>query len=414
MFSTLRLDQKLFLLLVISLPIVQPFNLRFGEIIIPLSDPLFVVTSLVWFVALLRKKTSFRWSKFYLPLAIYFLALVVSTFTSEQPRQSFFKLAGAIYLICLAVLTFNLVRSLDFFRKVLSAWMIGTVLTIIPALLAIVLFYVGYGESEYNIGIAGYGSLPPGNYPRVLGLFANMNMLSDYLNVSLVFLLLMYELDRLRPVWSRILLIAIGITSVFTFSPGIGGIFLSAGLWVWLKLKETNRQRLGQVALYGGIVMAVLFFLATTISPISTGQQGFKVPVFNVHLEPSTRAIAWKTAWTTFTQHPVFGRGVGMEVSDVRMLHASGIEHHLTDAHNAWLSVAGQAGLFGLLAFISIIIYLIRVSKPFRLNGPVEGKVRTALLLAFIGAFLYQSLSGSFEDARHLWLLFGLMAAFEE
>jgi carbon starvation protein CstA len=35
--------------------------------------------------------------------------------------------------------------------------------------------------------------------------------------------------------------------------------------------------------------------------------------------------------------------------------------------------------------------------------------IHLALSCALIGAFLYQGLSGSFEDARHLWILFGLL-----
>jgi putative inorganic carbon (hco3(-)) transporter len=37
--------------------------------------------------------------------------------------------------------------------------------------------------------------------------------------------------------------------------------------------------------------------------------------------------------------------------------------------------------------------------------------VPVALGIAFLGAFAYQGLGGSFEDARHLWLLFGLLIA---
>jgi len=37
--------------------------------------------------------------------------------------------------------------------------------------------------------------------------------------------------------------------------------------------------------------------------------------------------------------------------------------------------------------------------------------ILTGLGLAFCSAFVYQGLTGSFEDARHLWVLIGLVPA---
>ena len=37
--------------------------------------------------------------------------------------------------------------------------------------------------------------------------------------------------------------------------------------------------------------------------------------------------------------------------------------------------------------------------------------LRVACGTAFVGAFLYQGMAGSFEDARQMWLLMGMLAA---
>jgi hypothetical protein len=58
-----------------------------------------------------------------------------------------------------------------------------------------------------------------------------------------------------------------------------------------------------------------------------------------------------------------------------------------------------------------LTVWFFRRSLPFDLeNDPV----RTALGLAFIGAFCFQGLIGSYEDARHLWVLLGLLASVAE
>jgi hypothetical protein len=40
-----------------------------------------------------------------------------------------------------------------------------------------------------------------------------------------------------------------------------------------------------------------------------------------------------------------------------------------------------------------------------------ENGVLLGLSVAFVGTLLYQGLTGSFEDARHLWILIGLIGA---
>jgi O-antigen ligase len=92
----------------------------------------------------------------------------------------------------------------------------------------------------------------------------------------------------------------------------------------------------------------------------------------------------------------------------------SGDKQFLSDAHNVWLNLLGQIGFFGLIAFASLCLFLLWRCR-FRLADSTEKSfVQLALSCAFIGAFWYQGLQGSFEDARHLWILFGLLASFGE
>ncbi len=94
-----------------------------------------------------------------------------------------------------------------------------------------------------------------------------------------------------------------------------------------------------------------------------------------------------------------------MDVAQVKYETLSGRKQILGDAHNIWLNVAGQTGLFGLAALMLMMIFLLKRSR-FRLIKGDEGHcLRVGLSCAFIGAFVYQGLAGSFEDARHLWVL---------
>jgi O-antigen ligase len=401
----LRLAEWLLIALVFALPLVRPFNLSLFEFTLPPSDFIFIVAAIVWVAALIAGQTEFRRSRFYLPLALYLSAMIVSTVLSEDVRRSAIKLAGETYLIGLAVLTFNLVTSIQILKRVMIAWLAGTFVTVLVGVAGVILFYAGVRSHYVNLALSGYGSLPPGNYPRIQALFDNMNMLCNYLNVSLVIALIAYLEGWLSRRVFLAFSFALWACAFFTFSPGLGGMFLSAALWA--RMKDSGK-RLGVIV---ASMLATAFFLAATISPVSTGQRQFLIlPSTQIRIEPSSRALTWQSSLETIRRHPVFGRGVGLEVADVTYLAASGFHQHLTDAHNVWLSVAGQEGIVGALALVSVVVFLLKGIRWFKSNASIHA----SLAMAFIGAFLYQGLSGSFEDARHIWVLIGMLAAVKE
>jgi hypothetical protein len=344
-------------------------------------------------------------------LGLYLAAMLCSTLASDDLRRSAIKLTGEIYLLGLSVLTVNLVRTPGFLRRVMNTWTAVTAVTAILCLLGVLLFYCGIRGTGINLVLSpGYGSLPPGNYPRIQGLFDNMNMLCNYLNVSLMIVLVLGAAGWLRSSAAFLLRAGIWLTALFTFSPGLGGLFLSEGLWAWARVGQNRRRIPAALALAVGCAAAAAFIAVAAISPVVSGTgPGFVLPLIGKRVEPSSRVLTWQTALETFGAHPLFGKGVGLEVSHTDYLDASGRRQHLTDAHNLWLSIAAQEGVFGLMAFISIVFFLYR--RLIRSRGDSEPRriAGIGLGIAFTGAVIYQGLTGSFEDARHLWVLMGLI-----
>ena len=209
----------------------------------------------------------------------------------------------------------------------------------------------------------------------------------------------------------------IGVTAVhclsiaFTFTPGIGG-FLFAGLaWACSVHFSEARKALRRTLMTTGVVAVVASVVVSAISiwPIPTSP--YFLTVFGTRLDPTQRMLTWQGAWETFLTFPIFGKGIGLGIAAVEFLAPSGQMQILTDAHNTWLSVAAQAGAFGLASLLMLTICVIyrgvQVSDPSDALPPV----RSALLIAFISSFIIQGFVGSFEDARHLWILIGLVIA---
>lgn len=407
-----RITKGLFLLLIFSLPFVRPINPLLLGLRVTITDFLFALVFVFWILSLLTKQTKIKFSKFYFFLGFYALALTLSTIFSIIPQQSFYKLLAEFYLIFLAVLTFNLVDNLRFFKKVVLVWLVATFLTFLASFAGFILFYLGYKSTDSNIFLYHFGTLPSGNYPRLQALFVNANMLCNYLNISLMLTFLAGKLKWIKHVWILFLHFGIWFTACLTISPGLGGLFLSLGFWFGSIFYFERKKRSAICLLSLGILAGILFFGSSLISvDTANTNQDFKIPFIEQKVEPSVRVLVWENVINNISYYPFLGKGTGLTVAGVQYVTLSGEPQYLTDAHNVWLNIFGQLGIFGLAAFAALTCFLLKKCRFYLTEVNEKTFSLLALSCAFLGAFLYQSLNGSYEDARHLWVLFGVLAA---
>jgi O-antigen ligase len=210
----------------------------------------------------------------------------------------------------------------------------------------------------------------------------------------------------------RWLLAGICLGAVFTLSPGMGGILLVAGIWLWLTNREQSRLA-ARLALAGGIGAAILFVAALPLTPVvhPTALYLVHVPALGLILAPSGRMMTWTEAARAFLAHPLLGQGIGVSPVLVHYRDPSGYLQTLVDAHDTYLGIAAQCGIVGLAALLALIFWVFIRSRPFRLLPRDGNLARLGFGIAFLGAFAYQGLGGSFENARHLWVLLGLFIA---
>jgi putative inorganic carbon (hco3(-)) transporter len=398
----------LFSIMVALAPVARPFDVWIEGYRVPPMDWVFLALALAWGIAVLTGRARIRPGGFYRVLACFWAALALSTAFSQDPESSATKLAGQTYLVGLAALAYNLTDG----ARAASAWLLGTAVTVAATLAGVALFYAGATDPEVNLVLSPFGSLPPGGYPRVRGLTPHANVLCAYLTVSCMLALAMRAAGRLRPALFWPLAAGLWVAALLTLSPGLGGLFLVAAVWARLSLVEAGRPRAGALALAAGCAAAVAFFLAVLVAPTPYGWPEFTV--LGLRFEPSTRAAAWVTACDTIAAHPVVGKGLGLAVSAVPYPDPAGGISFLTDAHNVWLSIAGQAGIAGVAAFAALVAYLLRGLPAFAVRGSERELFTTALALAFLGGFYYHALTTSFEDTRFMWVLFGMLAGVKQ
>jgi len=399
--------RTLFVLLAASLAWMQPFPAYEGVSLTP-TDIIFPFASLSWLISLALGGVRFRWNRVYWLFIFYFATMAVSSVFSAAPRTSYVKLAGEAYLLGIAVIGFNLLDSENRLKYLVYGWLAGSAIALLIGLFTLALFYAAPGHWLLGYTTYHYGAVPMGNFPRLSATFVSASMFCNYLNVTAVLLLIARRLGWVGPRLFKAFFAAVAVCSAFTVSIGLGGIFLAAGLWIWM-FADGRQMILKKAAMSTGLAMAVAFLIPAfaALAPYESAPYSWKLPVLGQTVFPSPRLLVWQQTLDTIAANPLTGKGLNVPTSSVIFTNSEGTMSVLTDAHNIFLSVAAQNGLISLLALVLLCIYLIRIG----LAGAERQPIVTGLTIAFLTAFVYQGLTGAFEDARHLWLLIGLIPA---
>jgi hypothetical protein len=398
--SALRLAKQALLLFAFALFWMKdPIDVR-GLPAVP-ADLIFVVAASLWALAWVRGERRLIWSSGFWPLLLYFAALAVSAIFAPDLRTSAFKLATQAYLVAVPALVYNLVETWDDLRRTFLAYIAGAVIVAVVGVGTLLLFPFFGGHSFLAWSLTRFGTLPPGPYPRLETTFEFPAMMANYLALALMLLLLGERRRWIATPVAWVLGVGMLITALFALTPGFGGLLLMLGVWFW----HCNRgTRIGLTSLIAGLGAGAVEVLIAAVTPVPHRTAPFliHVPGLAMPLVPAARLLAWMDAVRTFLAHPLAGCGIGVDPVHVPYANPSGYFGIITDAHNMPLSIAAQAGIVGVIGILAVVVFATREM--------VRGREAAfGVALAFLCGLVAQGLVGSFEDARHLWLAYGLV-----
>ena len=388
----LSVSEWLLLALIMLVPLMKP-AIAYPVI---LADLAFLVLSAALALEIAVRRRRLDWPAAFFVLLFYVVSLAPSLLATPDLGRSAFKLATQVYLVGLSVVMIILVRNEAMLKRVVLAWLVATAALIVLAIAALIAFLIAPDGLIYAYSRFHFGTLPPGEYPRLALTFFNANMACNYLTVSLGLLFVAWRAGWLRPIQAWTFLGGILVAAATTISPGLGGIALALGAGIWLLAGR-------RTALAAGAVAALAFLFAAAFTPIIHPTAPFVIELAGFTLAPSGRFLTWNAAFGEFGRHPIIGHGIGIEAVSVAYRDPSGNLQHLGDAHNMILNIAAQVGIVGLAGLSALIVYAFRLAR----SGPIALGLGSTFLIAFV----YHGLTGSFEDTRHLWLLFGLLVA---
>lgn len=298
------------------------------------------------------------------------------------------KWIGIVWLVVIAGLAFDAATREGGCRRLVLAWLAGAVIAAVVSWLAILAFYFAGGSGGWDSLVSNYGSLPPGPYPRVRGLFADANMAGLYLLLSIGLALVAHKGGWLARRRLGVTLALLSGPLLATASQAIGAtILLLAGGWFRAgpALKRSRSVVLGLGVAAGLGILSLLL-----INPAAP------------FVLPSVRMQIWYQAWLAWQGAFWRGNGLGQAPVGLTYLAPDGGMQYLTDAHNIVLSLGAQGGMVAVAAFIGLVAWIAWQAR----RVAWLAAARVALLLA-VG---YLGLGGAFEDARVLWVFMGLLA----
>jgi O-antigen ligase len=227
---------------------------------------------------------------------------------------------------------------------------------------------VGYAQVFLDLGPVSFvrdASL------RVYGTFGQPNPYAGYINMTLALALALFLLGQ---GWKTRLLagsIALPLMGVEIYSQSKGGWMALAVAAIFIVIVGFPRLRvLARVGLVG-IIGAVAVYLAGKfplglIEPIL-----MKMGIIDISLTAPTdlnyanseRVAHWLAGINMFQAHPLFGVGIG-NYQDVYSQYQVGIfVLPLGHAHNYYINIAAEAGIFGLSAFILFLTVVFIYSR---------------------------------------------------
>jgi len=129
------------------------------------------------------------------------------------------------------------------------------------------------------------------------------------------------------------------------------------------------------------ITMVVLFLVVYVVSEVLFGGSNPVILLINRFLEDeggSGRLELWKIASKSIAEKPILGYGLGESPYVIGRKHMENI-----GTHNTFLTIWFESGIFALLAFVLMIVFLFKNRKKDRFNYSVYGMLLSSMASSF-------------------------------
>jgi O-antigen ligase len=346
-----------------------------------------MVTLVFGVLAIIERGSIRRPAIGHMMMALFVMSAAASYLWSLYPEGTLTQTVTYVQLFALVWLIWELAPKAEQQKRLMQAYVLGT--------------FVSGTDTVYR-----FFAHEESVYQRYSGahLDANDLGLMIALSIPLSYSLLLQAKSPMTWIY-RLQLALAGTTILLTASRGATLACLVALAIVPLtQMRLSLQQRVAVMLTLALLISAVIFFV-----PLSSWERLSTVPSEFSHGTLTGRTIIWKAGWDVFCEHPYVGIGANAFRLIVSRVLAEPIrldnpESVAPPAHNTFLSVLVEEGIFGFAIFSAMLValaYSLRAIPPFHQK----------IWLVCLGVWAVGVSSLTWEMRKPTWFFFGLLIA---
>jgi len=282
---------------------------------------------------------------------------------------------------------------------------------IINIVLLTALFVALYGIYQFIIGVeipANWVDQAEGNVrTRAFSIFTTPNMLAGYLSLLIPVSVGMFfaEKNKARKMYYGLVTVCMGLALLFTLSRS-GWIFCFCALlfYVWMKNKKLVVPML--------LCMGALFVLSVIFMPSVANRILYLFsPAYYASSSSGGRIYRAIKGYELFTQHPLFGMGLGQFGGSVALSHKL---NNTFSMDNYYIKTAVEMGLVGLVALLVLLyntfIWCYRALS--KISDPEQKNWAMGILSGLVCVILYNLTENMLEIpllSSYFWMFAGII-----
>lgn len=372
-------------LLAATVPYQSLLSVKVNEVSVSITEGVVALLGLAWLAQLVSRRTTRPVSS---PLVGAIAALVVcfslTIFVADNLSMAAKELLKWIELALVFLAGSSLLET-PAHRRTMLAWLLGAGAT--EAIVGLVQAALHIGPGHFMIG---------GIVMRAYGTFEQPNPFGGYIGliVPLAVSLACFGLARGR--WRRTagaVAILCGVALALTFSRGAWVAQIAALLLVILVSSQRARRALAGGAIFGTALLVVVWpVLPAEVTDRATSIAVSAVDIGSIQDAPVTpenwavleRLSQWYAGSRMFLDNPVLGVGIGNYNAAYDDYRLDQWPVALGHAHNHYLTIAAEAGLVGLVAYIVFWIVAFRTGVLAVRTSP--GRLERAAAVGILGS----------------------------
>lgn len=385
-----------------------------------LSLIIFAMLSFVYTTAR-NKNINVVWSPIFIPILIFITAITLSCVQAVSLGAWLTEWLKWVIILILIPIIFNIARKQ-------WEWLLFslTLAGVANAMIGIYIFFGGSGANHLLINnhyFRAFGTFgQPNPFGGFMGLLAPLAFMAVYGYGTIAFRRwrahTLHIADSLLIIYYLIASLLICIALFFSWSRGAWLGFTFSYAIMAFAIPRRLMHSFGLVACFLAVIGGL--WISNVIPPSVVARVTSSTAEFfafedmrGIDITPDNYAVAerlahWQAALNMAEQNPLFGVGMGnyeIVYSQYRLVNW---DESLGHAHNYYLNILAETGMIGLIAYLSLWIWIIWLTWKTRQH---PDPLVHAIAIGLVGAWIYLSVHSLLDNlyVNNLFLHIGVM-----